>query len=139
MSGHIFFNDNWYGFDDGIFSALRLLEIIGKLDTTSSEAFKKFPQLFNTPELAIKTTDKDKFKIIEKLKNNYDFDGYERILIDGLRLENKNAWGLARASNTTPTIVLRFEGDTEESLKEIIETFQKALFDIDKRLIINLN
>ncbi len=139
MSGHIFFNDNWYGFDDGIFSALRLLEIISKLDTTSSEAFKKFPQFFNTPELAIKTTDKDKFNIIEKLKNNYDFFGYERILIDGLRLENKNAWGIARASNTTPTIVLRFEGDTKESLKKIIETFQKALFDIDKRLIINLN
>ena len=95
--------------------------------------------MYNTPELSIKTTDKEKFKIIERLKSDFQFDGYERILIDGLRLENNLAWGLARASNTTPTIVLRFEGRTEESLNEIIQIFQKALFDIDKKLIIDMS
>ena len=137
MSGHIFFNDNWFGFDDGIFSALRLIEILAKEKNSSSAIFSRYPQLFNTPELTIKTTDKEKFKIIERLKGDFKFDGYERILIDGLRLENNLAWGLARASNTTPTIVLRFEGRTEESLNEIIQIFQKALFDIDKKLIID--
>tara|TARA_B110000305_G_scaffold115977_1_gene130244 strand:- start:2203 stop:3579 length:1377 start_codon:yes stop_codon:yes gene_type:complete len=139
MSGHIFFNDNWFGFDDGIFSALRLIEILAKENNSSSKSFSRYPQLFNTPELTIKTTDKEKFQIIEKLKSDFQFDGYERILIDGIRLENNLAWGLARASNTTPTIVLRFEGNTKESLKEIIQIFQKALFDIDKKLIIDLN
>ena len=139
MSGHIFFNDNWFGFDDGIFSALRLIEILAKENNSSSKSFSRYPQLFNTPELTIKTTDKEKFQIIEELKSDFQFDGYERILIDGIRLENNLAWGLARASNTTPTIVLRFEGNTKESLKEIIQIFQKALFDIDKKLIIDLN
>ena len=139
MSGHIFFNDNWFGFDDGIFSALRLIEILTKEKNSSSDIFNRYPQLFNTPELTIKTTDEEKFKIIERLRSDFQFDEYERILIDGLRLENNLAWGLARASNTTPTIVLRFEGNTEESLKEIIQIFQKALFDIDKKLIIDLN
>ena len=139
MSGHIFYNDDWYGFDDGIYSALRLIEIISESKSSSSEIFNKFPQLFNTPEINLSTTDDRKFKIIEKLKKEFEFNGFEKVLIDGIRLENDTSWGLARASNTTPSLVFRFEGESKEALQEIIEVFQKALFVIDDKLEIKVN
>ena len=139
MSGHIFFNDDWYGFDDGIYSALRLIEIIADFEESSSDMFNKFPQLVNTPELTLATTDKRKFEIIERLKNEFEFNGYEKVLIDGIRLENQVSWGLARASNTTPSLVFRFEGESEDALLKIVEVFQKALFSIDDKLEIKLN
>ena len=139
MSGHIFFNDDWYGFDDGIYSALRLIEIIAKSEDSSAKMFNKFPQPFNTPEINLQTTDKRKFEIIEKLKTEFEFNDYEKVLIDGIRIENDESWGLARASNTTPSLVFRFEGKSEEALKKIIEVFQKALFAIDDKLEIKLN
>ena len=139
MSGHIFFNDDWYGFDDGIYSALRLIEIIADFEESSSDIFNKFPQLVNTPELTLATTDERKFEIIERLKNEFEFNGYEKVLIDGIRLENQVSWGLARASNTTPSLVFRFEGETEDALLKIVEVFQKALSSIDDKLEIKLN
>ena len=139
MSGHIFYNDDWYGFDDGIYSALRLIEIISESKSSSSEIFNKFPQLFNTPEINLQTTDERKFEIIEKLKKEFEFNDYEKVLIDGIRIENDESWGLARASNTTPSLVFRFEGESEEALKKIIAVFQKALFAIDDKLKIKLN
>ena len=139
MSGHIFFNDDWYGFDDGIYSALRLIEIISESKNSSSEFFNKFPQLFNTPEINLSTTDDKKFEIIERLKKEFEFNGFEKVLIDGIRLENDTSWGLARASNTTPSLVFRFEGETEEALQKIIEVFQNALFAIDDKLEIKIN
>ena len=139
MSGHIFFNDDWYGFDDGIYSALRLIEIIAKSEDSSAKMFNKFPQLFNTPEINLQTTDERKFEIIEKLKKEFEFNDYEKVLIDGIRIENDESWGLARASNTTPSLVFRFEGESEEALKKIIAVFQKALFAIDDKLEIKLN
>ena len=139
MSGHIFFNDDWYGFDDGIYSALRLIEIIAKSEDSSAKMFNKFPQPFNTPEINLQTTDERKFEIIEKLKKEFEFNDYEKVLIDGIRIENDESWGLARASNTTPSLVFRFEGKSEEALKKIIEVFQKALFAIDDKLEIKLN
>ena len=139
MSGHIFFNDDWYGFDDGIYSALRLIEIIAESEDSSSKMFNKFPQPFNTPEINLQTTDERKFEIIEKLKTEFEFNDYEKVLIDGIRIENDESWGLARASNTTPSLVFRFEGKSEEALKKIIEVFQKALFAIDDKLEIKLN
>ena len=139
MSGHIFYNDDWYGFDDGIYSALRLIEIISESKSSSSEIFNKFPQLFNTPEINLSTTDDRKFKIIERLKKEFEFNGFEKVLIDGIRLENDTSWGLARASNTTPSLVFRFEGESKEALQEIIEVFQKALFVIDDKLEIKVN
>ena len=139
MSGHIFFNDDWYGFDDGIYSALRLIEIISESKNSSSEFFNKIPQLFNTPEINLSTTDDKKFEIIERLKKEFEFNGFEKVLIDGIRLENDTSWGLARASNTTPSLVFRFEGETEEALQKIIEVFQNALFAIDDKLEIKIN
>ena len=139
MSGHVFFNDDWYGFDDGIYSSLRLIEIIAESKNSSSEIFNKFPQLFNTPEINLITTDDRKFEIIERLKKEFEFNEFEKIMIDGIRLENDTSWGLARASNTTPSLVFRFEGESKDALQKIIEIFQNALFSIDDKLEIKIN
>ncbi|MEC8377911.1 MAG: phosphomannomutase/phosphoglucomutase, partial [Pseudomonadota bacterium] len=134
MSGHIFYNDNWYGFDDGIFAALKLLEILSSKESTTHEVFNKFTQLFNTPEIKIAVEDEEKFEIVEQLKVKLKPEGYDSILIDGLRLENKDCWGLVRASNTTPSLILRFEANTEQKLMEIQELFQKTLLEISTNL-----
>ena len=134
MSGHIFYNDNWYGFDDAIFASLRLTEILSSYEISTHEVFKKIPKMFSTPEIKISVKDTEKFKIVEELKNNFKPEGYDSILIDGLRLENEESWGLVRASNTTPALVLRFEAITEKKLMQIKELFQNALLEIDNQL-----
>jgi len=127
MSGHIFFNDDWYGFDDAIYSALRIIEILSKTELTPHEVFKSYPKHFSTPEINLKVSEKDKFKIIDDLKTLINSSGYELIDIDGIRLENENSWGLIRASNTSPNLVLRFEGKTESDLLEIKNYFKEIL------------
>ena len=134
MSGDIFYNDNWYGFDDAIFASLRLTEILSSYEISTHEIFKKIPKMFSTPEIKISVKDTEKFKIVEELKNNFKPEGYDSILIDGLRLENEESWGLVRASNTTPALVLRFEAITEKKLIQIKELFQNALLEIDNQL-----
>jgi len=134
MSGHIFYNDNWYGFDDGIFASLRLLEILSTQNISTHEVFKKIPKMFSTPEIKISINDAEKFRVVEKLKNNFKPEGYNSILLDGLRLEEEDSWGLIRASNTTPALVLRFEANTEKKLMQIKELFQNALLKIDDKL-----
>ena len=131
MSGHIFFNDDWYGFDDAIYSALRMIEILSKTELTSNEVFNSYPKHFSTPEINLKVPEEDKFKIIDGLKTSIDFSIYELIDIDGIRLENKNSWGLVRASNTSPNLVLRFEGKTESDLLEIKNYFKEILSKIE--------
>jgi len=134
MSGHIFYNDNWYGFDDGIFASLRLLEILSTQNISTHEVFKKIPKMFSTPEIKISIIDAEKFRVVEELKNNFKPEGYNSILLDGLRLEEEDSWGLIRASNTTPALVLRFEANTEKKLMQIKELFQNALLKIDDKL-----
>ncbi len=134
MSGHIFYNDNWYGFDDGIFASLRLLEILSTQNISTHEVFKKIPKMFSTPEIKISINDAEKFRVVEELKNNFKPEGYNSILLDGLRLEEEDSWGLIRASNTTPALVLRFEANTEKKLMQIKELFQNALLKIDDQL-----
>ena len=131
MSGHIFFNDDWYGFDDAIYSALRLIEILSKKKLTSSEIFESYPVSYSTPEINIKVTEQQKFKIIDELKPLIKDNNYKLIDIDGIRLESKNSWGLVRASNTSPNLVLRFEGNTEKDLSEIKNYFKEILSKID--------
>jgi len=131
MSGHIFFNDDWYGFDDAIYSALRMIEILSKTELTSNEVFNSYPKHFSTPEINLKVHEEDKFRIIDDLKNSIDSSVYELIDIDGIRLENKNSWGLVRASNTSPNLVLRFEGKTESDLLEIKNYFKEILSKIE--------
>ena len=138
MSGHIFFNDKWYGFDDGPYAAARAAEILAKSNKSISEIFSDFPESFSTPELNITVTDENKFEIIDRFMANSNIDG-DKILIDGLRVNFNDGWGLLRASNTTPKLVLRFEGDTEESMNRIQNEFISELSRICPEIDINLD
>jgi phosphomannomutase/phosphoglucomutase len=138
MSGHIFFNDKWYGFDDGPYAAVRAAEILAKSNRSITEIFGDFPESFSTPELNITVTDENKFEIIDRFMANSNIDG-DKILIDGLRVDFNDGWGLLRASNTTPKLVLRFEGDTEESMNRIQNEFISELSRICPEIDINLD
>ncbi len=132
MSGHVFFKERWFGFDDGLYSAARLLEILGVEDKTSDEVFAEFPEDVSTPEINVAVTDESKFSIVEKLcARKEQFVGGNVSTIDGLRVDFPNGWGLCRASNTTPVLVLRFEADDDASLAEIKAKFIMHLKDID--------
>ena len=127
MSGHIFFNDRWYGFDDGLYAAARLLEILSEFDDPS-KILKALPKGFSTPELNVKLHEGEQHKLIKKLQETALFPGASEVIkIDGLRVEYKEGFGLMRASNTTPVIVLRFEADTEKKLQEIQAEFKSIL------------
>ncbi len=127
MSGHIFFNDDWYGFDDALYCAARLLKLIAEQNKKTSELFAQFPNCISTPELPIPITEDIKMAVISALQKNANFPGAEIITIDGLRADFPKGWGLIRASNTTPTLVSRFEADDAETLVEIQEQFKKQL------------
>jgi phosphomannomutase/phosphoglucomutase len=127
MSGHTFFNDRWYGFDDGLYAAARLLEILSEFDDPS-KILKALPKGFSTPELNIKLNEGEQHKLIAELQETASFPGAKEIIkIDGLRVEYKEGFGLMRPSNTTPVIVLRFEADTEKKLQEIQDQFKSIL------------
>lgn len=124
MSGHLFFKDRWYGFDDALYSACRLLEIISQSDQTVDEQFQNIPDSINTPEIKIPISDEEKFLFMEKLSESADFPGAKMITIDGLRVEFEKGWGLLRASNTTPCLVARFEAEDNDSLQHIQDLFK---------------
>jgi phosphomannomutase / phosphoglucomutase len=134
MSGHIFFNDKWYGFDDGIYAGARLLEILSKQTETCDNFFRKFPNSINTPELKLPVKESEKFSFIEKLIANAKFLGGKINLLDGMRVEFQNGWGLVRPSNTSPYLILRFEADTEAMLLHIQGLFREALLTLDPLL-----
>ena len=138
MSGHIFFNDKWYGFDDGHYSGARIIEMLSKTEKSMSEICNELPKLFSTPELNINVTDENKFKIIKEFTDNCRLDGNKNT-IDGLRLDFEDGWGLIRASNTTPKLVLRFEGRSEEILNRIQNDFLNELTRICPDIDINLS
>ncbi|MCD6007260.1 phosphomannomutase/phosphoglucomutase [Halomonas sp. IOP_31] len=128
MSGHIFFKERWYGFDDGLYGAARLLEILSKQQDDADTFFHRFPQDLGTPELNVHVTDDNKFAIVEKLAREGDFgDDGVKTTLDGIRVDYADGWGLCRASNTTPVLVLRFEGKTQESLERVQARFRDAL------------
>ena len=127
MSGHIFFGERWMGFDDGLYSAARLLEILGVEDRHCDEVFEDFPEDISTPELNVEVSDETKFPLIEKLSREGDFGDGNISTIDGIRVEFTDGWGLCRASNTTPVLVLRFEAETEEALERIKAVFREQL------------
>ena len=137
MSGHIFFNDKWYGFDDGHYSGARIIEIILKENKKISEIENELPTIYSTPELNINVTDESKFEIVETFTNECSLEG-EKITIDGLRINFINGWGLLRASNTTPKLVLRFEGDSVSDLEKIKNDFLNELSRICPDIDINL-
>ena len=128
MSGHIFFKDRWYGFDDAIYTGARLLEIISKTDKTCAEIFAELPDSVSTPEINIHFDEQgQQHDAMKALSNNVDFPGSEINTIDGVRVDYENCWGLVRASNTTPCLVLRFEGNDKEALKSIKNQFKDWL------------
>jgi phosphomannomutase / phosphoglucomutase len=127
MSGHIFFKERWYGFDDAMYVGARLLEILSR-NADVGAVLEQLPDAVSTPELQVKTAEGENYTLIDRLKQTARFDGAkELITIDGLRVEYNDGFGLARPSNTTPTIVVRFEADDEKALKRIQEDFRKAL------------
>ena len=139
MSGHIFFNDKWYGFDDGPYSGARIIEALSEYNSgkSISDIIKTYPKSFSTPELNIDVTDENKFQIVEKFIHENKLEG-EKNNIDGLRVNYKNGWGLIRASNTSPKLVLRFEGKTIEDMHNIQSEFLSELARISPDIVINL-
>ena len=127
MSGHIFFKERWYGFDDGIYTAARLLEIVSRSANPSKE-LEALPQALSTPELKIEMEEGQPHAVIRELQAKGDFPGTTRVVtIDGVRAEYADGFGLARPSNTTPVIVLRFEADSEAALARIQNEFRREL------------
>ena len=139
MSGHIFFNDHWYGFDDGHYSAFRLLEIMDGLNISLSSILDKLPKAYSTPELNINVDEMMKFEIVKSFVNTAHFEGGSKVTIDGLRVDFDDGWGLMRASNTTPKLVLRFEAKTSDRLKEIKNMFLDQLKLIDETIQIDIS
>jgi phosphomannomutase/phosphoglucomutase len=127
MSGHIFFKDRWYGFDDGLYSGARLLELLTRVDDPSA-LLNALPMSASTPELHLDLSEGENAPLIEKLRSGAEFPGADRIIgIDGLRVEYPDGFGLARASNTTPVVVLRFEAETPEALRRIQAEFRRVI------------
>ncbi len=137
MSGHLFFKDRWYGFDDALYSACRLLELISQSTETSSEQFARIPDSVNTPEIKIPIAEEKKFSFMVDFCKKAIFPGADVITIDGLRVEFAHGWGLIRASNTTPCLVARFEAIDDVSLSAIQTLFRSELKKIDHDLLVS--
>ncbi|MBU0594604.1 MAG: phosphomannomutase/phosphoglucomutase [Gammaproteobacteria bacterium] len=129
MSGHVFFKDRWYGFDDGLYTGARLLEYLSRQDDINA-TLHGLPDTVNTPELQIWMKEGEHYALIEKLREIARFPTAQEIItLDGLRVEYADGFGLMRASNTTPVIVLRFEGDNENALQRIQDEFRAVLLE----------
>ncbi len=127
MSGHMFFKERWYGFDDGLYAGARLLEILSARSDANA-ALKALPDAVSTPELNLKMAEGEPFALVARLREAARFDGADEIVtIDGVRVEYPDGFGLARPSNTTPVVVLRFEADDEAALARIQAAFRAAI------------
>lgn len=136
MSGHIFFKERWFGFDDGVYAGARLLEILSKLEQSPQAIFDALPDSVNTPELRIDFAEGEHYSFMEKLKEVAKFDDANVSKIDGLRVDYSDGFGLIRPSNTTPILVLRFEADSQAAINRIQNDFKKALQAVDKSVSI---
>ncbi|RLI05303.1 phosphomannomutase [Candidatus Bathyarchaeota archaeon] len=134
ISGHYYFGKEYYGFDDGVFASVKMAEILSKTNLKLSELVKKLPKYHSSPEIRIRCSDEKKFEVVEALKKKFEKEGYKLITIDGVRVEFEDGWGLVRASNTEPALVLRFEGITPEKLNEIQQFIMKETENILKRV-----
>jgi phosphomannomutase/phosphoglucomutase len=127
MSGHIFFRERWYGFDDGLYAGARLLEILSR-QADPGAALEALPDAASTPELHLKLAEGENYSLMEKLGRSARFEGAREVItIDGLRVEYADGFGLARPSNTTPVIVLRFEAETAAALRRIQQDFRREI------------
>jgi len=134
MSGHIFFKERWFGFDDALYSAARLLEILANEAGNSSDLFASLPDSMSTPELNVPMAEGEPAVFMEKLLNGAHFENARVATIDGMRVEFERGWGLVRASNTTPCLVLRFEADDELALSTIQDEFRRVMLQADPTL-----
>ena len=127
MSGHFFFAERWYGVDDGIYSAARLLEILGAAETPPEAILNALPASYSTPELKVQMQEGENHEFIEQFRSVARFEGAEISVIDGLRADFDDGWGLVRASNTTPILVVRFDAESENALARIKTTFREQM------------
>lgn len=134
MSGHFFFKERWYGFDDACYAGARLLEIISQQSKPLDQLFSDIPNSVNTPEINIAIAEEKKFAFIDALKERHGFHDSQLITVDGLRAEFKDGWGLVRASNTTPCLVLRFEAENLHALQRIQAEFKRAILQLAPEL-----
>ncbi len=137
MSGHFFFKDRWYGFDDALYAGARLLEILAESATSSAAIFDTIPNSVNTPEMKIDVTDEEKFKLMQQLIDSAAFSSADEVMtIDGLRVNFPQGWGLVRPSNTSPCLVMRFEAANAVVLNQIQEIFREWILSVRPSLIL---
>lgn len=134
MSGHFFFKERWYGFDDGLYAGARLLEIIAAHDGPADDLFATLPKGVSTPELKISMVEGEHYAFIDRFKASAAFDDARVSTIDGVRADWPDGWGLVRCSNTTPSLVLRFDADNETALARIQSAFRERLLAVDPTL-----
>jgi phosphomannomutase/phosphoglucomutase len=134
MSGHIFFKERWFGFDDGLYGAARMLEIVSQFDEPSSAIFERLPDSVNTPELQVNFEEGEHYTFMDAFIAQSDFEGADTVTIDGIRVNYPDGWGLIRPSNTTPCLVLRFEANDEATLKDIQNTFREKMLAVNNNL-----
>lgn len=126
-SAHIFFRHRWYGFDDGLYVAARFIELMDKYQASAQDLLERMPPSFSTPELFLAVSEDEKFALMALLEQELRFPGASLNHLDGIRADFEQGWGLIRASNTTPNLVLRFEADNPEALQQIQQRFRSAL------------
>lgn len=134
LSGHIFFRDNWFGFDDGMYVGARLLQILSCDSRSSSEVFAELPNSVNTPELKLPMAEERKAEFMRQLIDSGDFADGEKNTIDGIRVEFNDGWALVRPSNTSPYLIIRFEARDDDALKRIMELLRQELLRVDANL-----
>jgi phosphomannomutase/phosphoglucomutase len=133
-AAHIFIKDRWFGFDDGIYTAARVLEVLAQGNFSSSQIFAELPGLISTEEIKLSVSDEYKFELMEKILSCAESSEGQKILIDGLRIEYQDGWGLVRASNTSAALLLRFEASTEAALDQIQQKFKALIHSADNSI-----
>jgi phosphomannomutase / phosphoglucomutase len=136
MSGHFFFKERWYGFDDGLYAACRFLEILAASGLDADELMEEFPDAVSTPEIKIEMTEGEHYRYIERFVKSAKFEGARLTTIDGVRADFDDGWGLVRCSNTTPCLVLRFEGQSDAALRRVQQVFKVQMLAIDANLAV---
>lgn len=134
FSGHICFGERWYGFDDALYTAARLLELLSQTELDVDAVFAQYPTTYSTPEIKIHTTETRKFEVMDELASSGDFADGRMTTIDGIRVDFDDRWGLIRPSNTSPVLSLRFEADSAAALERVQDEFQAQLSKVDANL-----
>lgn len=137
FAGHFFFKERWFGFDDGMYAAARLIEILSTTDPDLDLQLEAFPESISSPEIKVTTGEEQKFAIVERLITLGKFDGGKISTLDGIRVDYPDGWGLVRASNTTPMLTLRFEADTEDAMQRIQNHFKEQLTAVETEIPFN--